>query len=932
MRQYLRHIWAFISLVIVAGCSFEELNPEFALNNDSNQIKAVGRITRFSDKDVETRGPKEGNEADISSATIAIFPVTQDGSGIEGNCVYYLPNQKSPSFLIERVGLTYNKRYAIYIFANVEMPVYNPDELEEGVTLDELLSISQDVSNVQRPSNGFPMIGSIGDTFSNKIDKDGQKLILSPTDSNGKLIDPEVNDQSTPILNIPLKALYAKINFTIEVPINPDATVEGNQQPQFTLEKYEIRNIPNSVDFDNSTNSNNDVIGYINEQLSGNTQASGSNKINFSFYLPERLLTPAKKIEEIVPYVKGQYPTEKDKDQNGYRDEDEDKFQRYKPKFIDSNQKATNVYIKGRYRNHQNHFYDVEYTIYLGGDNYYDFHILRNVEYHNYVSINGITTSDDMEETVLVDHRVNIERTQPANITLLREVMLDSHFEVRPLRIKMNTDIKDQIGDINAVKVEVVNPTTTQWMRLERSFNDGTVDESPTMEIKKADGSKETVSVYIDNADSPSYGKRRYFTENLVTVDLKNSTSVILPIVENSPECCWIYIDECNDYGDGVRSGAIKVSYGTDTDSGFIPTSDTRFPAVQYTLNQRKLFRVQYPTGEENKPYRYYNIEYHEEYLHNYDSNDSFQQTHYEGMPWGAEKVQFSHQYPAVYVDITGGVLGWLKEINLDLTDVVNGIIEDENPKYDFYLSRDQKALDVQVDNPDEPGYNGIIIRDYSGHTFSQELIATLFAEDEKESNNGKDFISNGTLASTPLSAVEYCYNKNKRNNFGEVTDPVWYLPAIDEIEEVVMSEYIGVDNKPYNTYARFIDFQDKFYWSSQPAYVQSQINLTVRGIFITYGTAEGKLFVDNIGDKNVQDPGSARATRVSLKNNTYSAITSGLSGPAYSVSYTSVYGYLGDPTRSTFSPAPKPDEGYKSRKSLARVRCVRQMPENNNL
>ena len=103
-------------------------------------------------------------------------------------------------------------------------------------------------------------------------------------------------------------------------------------------------------------------------------------------------------------------------------------------------------------------------------------------------------------------------------------------------------------------------------------------------------------------------------------------------------------------------------------------------------------------------------------------------------------------------------------------------------------------------------------------------MIATLFTEEEKEDNNGKDFISSGSLASEPLSAVEYCYNKNKRNAKGEVmfkeSDGTWnidnfkwYLPAIDEIEDIVMSKYQGPDNQQHETFIRFLDFQNKYYY-----------------------------------------------------------------------------------------------------------------------
>lgn len=57
---------------------------------------------------------------------------------------------------------------------------------------------------------------------------------------------------------------------------------------------------------------------------------------------------------------------------------------------------------------------------------------------------------------------------------------------------------------------------------------------------------------------------------------------------------------------------------------------------------------------------------------------------------------------------------------------------------------------------------------------------------------------------------MEYCVNKNKRNSDGTIDydNMTWYLPAIDEIEDICIGGY-----------SEFEVFQDKYYWSSQPAY-----------------------------------------------------------------------------------------------------------------
>lgn len=93
------------------------------------------------------------------------------------------------------------------------------------------------------------------------------------------------------------------------------------------------------------------------------------------------------------------------------------------------------------------------------------------------------------------------------------------------------------------------------------------------------------------------------------------------------------------------------------------------------------------------------------------------------------------------------------------------------------------------------------------------------------------------TLNDTPRSAAEYCYNKNKRNNQGQVDAVNWYMPAIAELEYYL--------EKYYNDYP---EFQNNFYWSSSPNYY---------------------------GYKNDWDFSGARSTKVSLQNGQFTHVTS---------------------------------------------------------
>lgn len=916
MRR-LRNIFAILALLSTASCAVDNIDVPTSTTPANDVVTVIGRMTRFDDKDVTTRGVKDQDEAKLTSMAMAIFKVNAAGNGLDGGCVYYqyADDQAELLFTIERgSNYAYDTRYAMYVFCNMpgmsSFKVKDEATGEPGTSLEDMMAAFYDVKNIDIPTNGFPMMGSLGDTFTTTFDNDGKVFILSPRE-NGELTTPKVDGVTQTLLTIPMKAMYAKVNFTIEV--RPDQTIDGNYSPQFTLDGCTVNNVPSKVDFINSTNSESEVLAdSFSPTITGNTVASGANRINFTFYLPERYLDPATKAADYA------YPFKKD---GKIRGEDSTYMQRYKPMLV-GDKKATNVQISGRFRDHQNHHWNVDYTIYLGEDNYGDFNIKRNSEYNNYVTIRGIQSSSDMsdeQDAISIDHRVNVERTQPAIISLRREVLLDSHFEVRPLRVRAS-DVKD--SNINAVKVEVVNPTTTNWMRLERSFGDGNPDGAPTTTVN---GSSK--SIYIDeNPDDAAYGKRRFFTYDLVTgggtnlgdlAPLNNSTEVILPITV-ATECCWIYVDECTEVGDAVRSGIVKVSYGSYDGTTFTPANNANYPDVNYVINQRKLFDVTGPSGRD------YHIEYSEEYLYNFDADDDFGQTEYEGMEWGLEGINLSYDHEALFfASYTQSGLGDL---------IVNFAKGDTPIFYDFYIkSHDEARLDPRQ----------VTLHEYVGFDFCSEIIQTVNGGQKDADGNAYDSnpdndINILQLDEQPKSAIEYCYNKNKRNNKGEVvwqnTDGTydqsqlnWYLPAIDEIEDIVMSQY----GSGLFTYARFLEFQDQDYWSCQPSYIQNYAYVSwLLGIMRYWGNFYYDDIGDTLYDKNNNTDraniGSARSTSVKYDGD-YSSTPSGTNGHySFYNADNNTYSYSGTQNGVVIGTIER-EPGNQPRNEKNRVRCVRK-------
>ena len=780
---------AFVAFVALAACSTTDIDDVSSTPGHASQyLQVVGRVSQYTDLDVATRSKKEGDEPMVTSMGLALFPIE---NGKIGNCLYYDYKQGGNIvFIVDRHDAVFNnyvdKQFAMYIFANMQNAESFPTTSEAGVgkSLEYFTECATAAnSNVEDvPATGFPMMGSLGNTIGD--DGDGITLVLKPkqlaTNVDGL---PLLNGSPSDNLEIPLRSMYAKFTFTISV--KPDQEIVGNKAPRFDLLSYSVHNIAATVDSSSSTNYDKAVIATSGDISVGN-YAQGATSAKFDFYLPERYLTPSKGIDEVLPQElkkqKGTYDTAVDADQNGYRDEDEKYHQRFKNKLPGANQAATYVTITGKYTDHQGHIYDVDYNIYLGGNNFDDFNIIRNTHYNNSITIRGLSASNDQSvgtETISIDWRVEVERSTPLVINLRRESLLDAHFEVRPLRLRL---VGEEIPTGTSATVTILNEDGTaknrpDWIRLEKSGTNS----------------------YTYITEGVSAGKRKYFTTNLVTETLKNGTSITLENLTKANQTLWIYVDE-NTTTD-LRTAIVRISYnGVDKD---------------YKIAQHGLHKV---VGENNTYY----IEEYEEYLFNYDAEDSYGQTQFEGMPWGLNGVQLSHQYYSFNPNLTPNVNWTTYETKAT------------RPYYDFYTEKhDGFAAD-----------NGGTVREYPGQAFTKE-IATY-------SKSGVKYL---TLAEQASGAVEYCYSRNKRKSDGTI-DVDWYLPSADELEDFIIAAY-----------SDFKEFQDKYYWTSQPAYI--------RNIFYyEYNGWSKSIASPTVYDDNTE---YARATKVVYANGEYEFAKSGL-------------------------------------------------------
>lgn len=799
--RYTKFIALLATMFVAVSCVTNDLDFDDSYTDTASDVVTVyGNIARFADCEVSTRANKTPEESYVSRMALAVFPIDD---GETGDCIHYeLRDGSNLLYTVDRAEIRENypdgsggcihdnKPCVMYIFANMSgLPTTYTG------SADDLLNLALANPGLIRPNDGFPMIGSLGDK-----DRDGKEFVLIPMSGN-RMDLPTVDGTPTDYLNIPMNAIFAKISF--EIAVSPDQDIDVHAPARFEMTGYEVHNLPSSVSFNEGNNmeAKQNVNGEptsvaMSGIAQGGNEGSGST-IDFDFYLPERLLTP-----ETTP-ASYEYPLGENGAMVGYNQipEGNKKYaQRYKPKLLGDNQKATFVRIKGKYRDHQEHYYDVSYDIYLGADNYGDFNIKRNNQYYNKLNIKGITSSYDQAENpnaISIDWRVNVERSSPLIISLRRETQLDSHYEVRPLRLRI---AGDQVPDGAKVTVEVLNADEKDWIRLEASGTDDT---------------------YITSGVSA--GKRKYFT-----TDLMGKLSTTVTVADFQPKVnstVWIYVDEA-DVSEATttrttRSATIRVTY---EDNGKYKEE----PFVKdYTLNQYNLHEIKTDNNT-------YYIECFEEYLYNYDAEDSYGQTKQEGMPWGLNDVQLSH----IHDSFTCG------EINSDWTSFIQN-----NPiKYDFYIGKH----DDDNENSDEKTKDGGTLHNFAGWDFTKEIA--------KNSNAG---FTKLTLAETANSAVEYCYNRNKRQSDGTIDeeDIVWYLPSADELEDFIVPAY-----------SYYEEFQDNYYWTSQPAYIRN-------GFYYEYHNGSRSSAAEDTYKFVVYEDNKthARATKVVYNNGKYDYVPSGL-------------------------------------------------------
>lgn len=809
---------------LVCGCGLDEPAPAPIPSDDV--IKVTGRMTPFAEINPDTKSTK--NQYETAVKNMAMFVFDSVGNKVD----YQITNNSQPLFLIDRNDEPYNDhdqskmdKCKIYILANI--PTADQTTLTGITTEDGFLATDCTISNVIRTSEidsygGLPMWGVISETSTGgKIDLSADEDPLNPT-----------NPLIGQVLTIPLTCMMSKLTFNVTV----DPIQKSDYIQRFELKSWTVENAPADVQVAQPTGTDESAhaddgpflgavtFGQVDNGVNPIMQG-GSTAMSFCCYVPEHRVSP----DSTVTYPSGVV-------------EGDQVSQNFKPDWLKKGQRPIKVTLKGVYTDHRNQEKEVTYTLYPGANNYNDFFVERNHEYIHNISIKGISNSKYGDEgTISVDLRVDVKQND-FKFELERETLLDSHWEIRPIRITLDPVAHPKADHI---EVEILSASSTPWIRF----------EAPT-----ASQISTNASLYCDvTSDALAYGKRRYFTTDLVTNTLSGNTYISFNADPNNVEhTIWAYIDENVSeeapLGSTNRQATVQCRYYEKNNTDPTVTEN-------YYFIQKSLHGISYNSHN-------YGIEYYEEYLYNFDSRDDFTALP-DGMEWGMDGVQLSHEINAIAVD---GVLS-----DDAATNKVRSVFP--NAYYDFYNTSEEAAGGRLEYFP------------YAGRRFTQKI---------------KDKVGFAPLATNtePASAVEYCLNKNKRNSDGTIPDGFyWYLPAIDEIESICMGAY-----------SDFEVFQDKYYWSSQPAYNVDSLSYT-----LIWSTNYGNFYEDNVN--------YARATKVNYTGGSYRTAKSGAVGSEimYSFYYFS-NGY--DP--SSTGKTTHHQDGYQPRTGKEnRIRCAYKILQN---
>lgn len=757
-----RHVFRTLCLLLPAmlawcACQQEDYSIPAPLGNGGEGLSLMFSSDPMQQYNVTTRSSDAKEDEEKTIHQLYIFFFDQNGYWLTGT---YLEGYEDATGAIEQGGYIAPGEGATLIKIANESQHFNDYSAAQTATVYAVANVESSLFR-ELDGNGRPQCLQDIIDASNGIITTPQQALESISYQPSTLIFTSLPGTGMPMVGsisldltgttgtageriIQLKALMARIDLNLSL----ESDITDHNLPSMLLTRWTARNLPVGASFTPTATGGTTAL---TDETKTDREVEGTQliynrqgEISLSFYMFENMQQPI---------GSANYPDSiKDYQQ-----------QRYKPTIASEN--ATCVELQSEYTTYNNATCTVRYTLYLGSNHTNNFEVQRNHQYKNNIVIKGLLAHDTNDPAseggeYTYDARVNIEEQDNLYyISILRERNHDAHFCVTPM-------------DVYLFASETSNPTMTvtflnntdldnegnPWIRMEKipaaNMAAGSLPDGMTVSDHLIAGGNYTAG----------HGKRRYFTTDLVTNTLAQSGANIT--IDATRDRIYFYIDEnLSDSQD--RTAVVQLAY--QDNSGATSTRTLEITQTHFIrIDIEEVYNESEMSGTwltaELTFYRNHPIymEVYEEYLDHYDPLDKYTTTTiYTGLPWeelgyniiGLDNVESRYWFDRIHYNPIWG---------------------------DDYEESNHATTNT------EPSHNW-----YQGLEFTNQIITA----------SGQTVMD---LNGKPRSAAEYCYNKNKRESDGSVTNAKFFLPGIRQMERALRAQY--------NT---FLEFQSYYYWSS---------------------------------------------------------------------------------------------------------------------